>query len=275
MLYRNTYLLTRLSIIAWLWFSVISLSAQVDGYKGTASNDSIPEKPSPAKFINDYTNTLTSGQKQILEQDLKTYYDTTSTQIVVVIVNSVQPFAIDDYGIRLFRKWGIGQKEKNNGILLLVALKDRKSDIETGYGADKFITTTDSKRILENIVKPAFRQEQYFEGVSGAISRFKELMSGGFESDETDEEFPIWAVLLIIIGLIIFFYILSRNKKYYRYYGNEWERGSRTPWSGGGGWSSSGGGWSSGGGGGWSSGGGGGWDFGGGSAGGGGVSGDW
>ncbi|HEY9195306.1 MAG TPA: TPM domain-containing protein, partial [Mucilaginibacter sp.] len=87
-------------------------------------------------LVTDYTNTLSAGDKQSLENKLVAFNDSTSTQIAVVIMRSTGSYDINDYGVRLLRKWGIGQKEKNNGILVLVAISDRKMSIQTGYGAE-------------------------------------------------------------------------------------------------------------------------------------------
>ena len=77
----------------------------------------IPQKPNPPKFVNDLVGGLLSqGEINQLEQKLKAYFDSTSTQVVIVIVKSVQPYDISEYAIKLGREWGIGQKDKNNGV---------------------------------------------------------------------------------------------------------------------------------------------------------------
>src|SRR6476619_1648992 len=95
----------------------------------TAFSQEIPEKSNT--LVTDYTNTLAEGDKQKLESKLVAFNDSSSTQIAVVIMKSTGEYEIGDYALQLGRKWGIGQKEKNNGILVLVALEDRKMTIQT------------------------------------------------------------------------------------------------------------------------------------------------
>lgn len=93
----------------------------------------IPAKPNPARFVNDFVGGLLSqSETSQLESKLKAYYDTTSTQIAIVIVKTVQPYDISEYAFKLGRAWGIGEKGKNNGIIILWAPGDRKVFIATG-----------------------------------------------------------------------------------------------------------------------------------------------
>src|SRR5690606_25035035 len=90
----------------------------------------------PNKLVNDYTNTLSTSDVERLERKLVAFDDSTSTQIAVVVMQSTGQYDIADYGVRLAQRWGIGGKEHNNGILLLVALGDRAVTIQTGYGVE-------------------------------------------------------------------------------------------------------------------------------------------
>jgi len=225
----------------------------------------IPQKPNPPRFVNDLAGGLLSqGEINQLEQKLKAYFDSTSTQVVIVIVKSVQPYDISEYAIKLGREWGIGQKDKNNGIVFLWAPSDRKIIIATGYGAEGGLTDAYSKRIIETVVKPNFKQLRYYQGLDEATNSIFKYLSGEFDADPTEEGdsglIIFLVILFIIIGLIVF-----RNK------GGGNRGGGLVPYTTYTGWGSSSGGWSSGGG----SSGGGGFDFGGGSFGGGGASGDY
>ena len=92
--------------------------------------------PKSNALVTDFTNTVSPGDVQLLENKLVAFDDSTSTQIVVVIIKSVGEYDINDYGQKLGRAWGIGQKGKNNGIVVLVALDDHKVSIQTGYGSE-------------------------------------------------------------------------------------------------------------------------------------------
>ncbi len=230
-------------------------------------DEDIPERPSPPKLVNDYTQTLSSGEVYRLEQKLAAYNDSTSTQIAVVVIASTKDYSIEDYAIRLARKWGIGQSEKNNGILLLVAKEDRNIDIETGYGVEGYISDADARAIISELITPNFRNGDFYAGLDLATTRMIDLMSGTYKPDVVQEGFPVWVIILFIFIILLILYISAKSKKYgYTYHGGGWNSTGSSGW--GGNW---GGGWSGGG----SSSGGGFGGFGGGSFGGGGASGSW
>lgn len=229
------------------------------------SAQDIPQKPNPARFVNDFVGgLLNQGQIDQLEQKLRAYQDSTSTQVAIVIVKSVEPYDINEYAVKLGRAWGIGQKDKNNGILLLWAPSDRKIYIATGYGAEGGLTDARSKRIIEQTIKPRFKQLQYYEGLNAAIDDIIKYESGEFEADPTaGDEGDGWVgilIFLILIAVVIYFMRKSGG-------GSGGHGGGFVPYTTYTGWGSSSGGGSSGGGG--------GFDFGGGSFGGGGAGGDY
>jgi uncharacterized protein len=164
----------------------------------------IPQKPNPIKFVNDLVGGLLSqGEINQLEQKLKAYNDSTSTKVVIVIVKSVQPYDISEYAIKLGREWGIGQKGKNNGIVFLWAPSDRKIFIATGYGAEGALTDAYSKRIIETVVKPNFKQLRYYQGLDEGTSSIFKYLSGEFDAEPTEE--GDWG--LVIFWVIMFFII--------------------------------------------------------------------
>ncbi len=240
--------------------------------QGIAFAQDIPAKPNPARLVNDFVGGLLN-QSQIdqLERKLRAYQDSTSTQVAIVIVKSVQPYEIGEYAVKLGREWGIGQKDKNNGILLLWAPGDRKIYIATGYGAEGGLTDARSKRIIEQTIKPYFKQVQYYEGLNAATDDIIKYQSGEFKAEPStgDEGDGLIGILifLAIIFIVLYFIGKSRGGKG----GHRGGGGMFIPYTTYTGWGSSSGGWSSGG----DSGGGGGFDFGGGSFGGGGAGGDY
>lgn len=232
----------------------------------------IPQKPNPPRFVNDLVGGLLSqGEINQLEQKLKAYNDSTSTQVAIVIVKSVQPYDISEYAIKLGREWGIGQKDKNNGVVFLWAPGDRKIFIATGYGAEGGLTDAYSKRIIEQVVKPNFKQLRYYQGLDEATNSIFKYLSGEFDAEPTEEGDLGDAIFSIIFFIIIIFIILyvigkiSGGKG-----GGNRGGGMFVPYTTYTGWGTSSGGWSGGGG---DSGGG--FDFGGGSFGGGGAGGDY
>lgn len=169
----------------------------------------IPTAPNPPRLVNDYTNTLSAEEKNALERKLVAYFDSTSTQIAIVIENSLEGDDLFDYCQRLATSWGIGEKGKNNGLLVYVALGDRKIRIHTGYGMEATITDALSKRIIEQQIKPNFKAGAYYTGLDEATDILIKAASGEYVNDRKDKPlsgFPsILKILFVIIILIILF----------------------------------------------------------------------
>ncbi|UFH55689.1 YgcG family protein [Spirosoma sp. KNUC1025] len=243
----------------------------------STANAVIPDKPNPPRLVNDFVGILSSSERSQLEQKLRAYNDSTSTQIVVVIVKTTEPYPIGDFAFQVGRKWGIGQEGKNNGLVLAWATQTRKIFIATGYGLEGAIPDAIAKRIISNTIVPAFKQEQYFQGLNEATTEIIQRASGEYKSDPDtntgDGDGSSGLFIALIVFLIIIFIIARRNRGGGG--GSNRNRGGGWgpvffPTSTYSGWGSSGGGWSGGG----SSGGGFG-GFGGGSFGGGGAGGDY
>jgi uncharacterized protein len=239
-----------------------------------------PPSPNPPRLVNDFTNTLSADETNSLEQKLVAYNDSTSTQISIVIIHSVGVYDISDYAFQLGDKWGIGRKGKNNGALILVALDDHKVFIATGYGLEGAIPDALAKRIVEQDIKPEFKQGNYFAGLDRATDTMIKLASGEYTADDVSGNPPAARFLpILFILFIIFIIFISKFRSAKRYASvngmNFWTawmllnaaRGaSRGKWGG----FTGGSGWGGGGGGGGGFGG-----FGGGSFGGGGAGGSW
>ncbi len=246
----------------------------------------IPEKPSKTSeqtSVYDYYELLSPAEKSSLEQKLIKYSDTTSTQIVIAIISSTQGENINYLGAQWGQKWGIGQSEEDNGILILLARDDRKIAINTGFGVEHLLTDAMSKRIIERDIIPYFKQNDYYGGLNRGADAIFEVMTGeykGTRQSDSNDEFPIGFVFMLILVFIFIMISISKNRR------GGGGSGGRN--SGGGfslldaiilsslGRSNSGGGFGGGsGGGGFGSGGGFGGGFGGGGFGGGGASGGW
>ena len=171
----------------------------------------IPDRPSPPRLVNDFTNTLTASQVNNLEYKLRNYNDTTSTQIAVVFVNDLQGTTASDFAYQIGEKWGVGTKE-NNGIVILVKPKNETKGevfISVGYGLEQYVPDALAKRIIENQMIPAFRYNDYYGGVNNAIDSIIKLASGGFSSNSEDEDAAFAALIIIIIGMIIMILYIS------------------------------------------------------------------
>lgn len=151
------------------------------------AQDYLPEKPKKETSVYDMAEFLNGNEAKKLEQKLINYSDTTSTQIVVITINSLEGNDIALYGTELAHKWGIGQKGKDNGILLLVAKEDRLMTIRNGYGVEHLLTDALSKRIIENIITPAFKQGNYYEGLDQGTSAIIQIMNGEYQGERSYE----------------------------------------------------------------------------------------
>lgn len=160
-------------------------------------------------LVTDYTKTLTADQIQSLERKLLKFEDSTSNQIAVVIMKSVGEYDINDYTQRLAQKWGIGGKEKNNGVILLVAIGDRKLSIQTGYGVEGALPDLYTKRIIENDIKPYFKEGDYFTGINVGTDSIIKLIKGEYKNDnpkakkKSGNKGSAIIIVIIIIGVII------------------------------------------------------------------------
>ncbi len=232
-----------------------------------------PEKPNPPRAVNDFAGVLSPGEEQALEQKLRNYTDTTSTGFVVVLLNSYNGYDAGEYTIELGNRWAIGQKGKNNGLLITVAVQDRKYSIATGYGLEGAIPDVITRRVGEQYFKPNFRANNYYEGLDQATTYLATLPAGEFKAAPRRNQDGGGGGFGLIIAVIVIVIILSAIFR--------GGRGNRRGYRGGGMFfppfiTFGSGGFGGGGGGGFGGGDGGGFGgFGGGSFGGGGSSGDW
>lgn len=201
------------------------------------------------KLVYDIANVLSHGEEASLEQKLRQYNDTTSTQIVIILDNSLDGTPISHYTVELAQNWGIGQKGKDNGILIYAAMEDRKIRIETGYGIEYLLTDALSRRIIEKVIKPHFKVENYYQGLDLTTSVIFEILAGNYEGEEEKKGLPPGMIAFLIVVAIVFF-IAAKNGGnnggggYYRggtYIGGGY-RGSGGGFSGGGGFGGFGGG---------------------------------
>src|SRR5690242_17031766 len=116
----------------------------------------VPSRPNPPRLVNDFTGTLTTEQIQALEHKLVAYDDSTSNQVAVVILSTIGDYGVEDVGLKILRDWGVGGKQNNNGVVLLIAKDDRKVRIEVGYGLEGAIPDVTAKSIINHDIVPAF-----------------------------------------------------------------------------------------------------------------------
>ncbi len=121
-----------------------------------------PERPQG--YVSDYVNLLNAQDKEKISGLAHELERKTTAQLAVVIVKSTRPETIEGYAVTLFEKWGIGQKGKDNGILLLIAYQDRKVRIETGYGLEGALPDVICHKIIQDVIIPRFKNGEYSKG---------------------------------------------------------------------------------------------------------------
>lgn len=145
-------------------------------------------RPNPPKLVNDVAGVLSPEQREILEQKLVALDDSSSNQIAVVLIPTLDGYSIEDYAIKLFREWGIGHKGTNNGVLIIAAINDRKVRIEVGYGLEGAIPDITASDIYNNLIVPAFREQNYYRGIDDAINALSKAAVGEYKIKKEKKE---------------------------------------------------------------------------------------
>jgi uncharacterized protein len=198
------------SIKKYTVFFIIILLAQV-----AFSQFTIPEKPKLQTSVYDYANLLTSEQKSNLESKLIQYSDSTSTQIVVVTVETISG---EDIGIltpKWAHEWGIGQAKEDNGVFVLLANKERKIWIAPGYGVEHKLTAGITGELVRNIIIPEFKKGDFYGGLDKGSDAIFDVLKGTYKSKKTPKGesggIPTFAIVFIIF--IILMVIFSKKNK--------------------------------------------------------------
>ena len=206
----------RLALLLLLLALPVGLRAQDDSATdGVSSADTvIPNKPNPPRLVNDFVGVLSATERAQLEQKLRRYNDSTSSQVTIVIVRTTEPYPIGDFAFQVGRKWGVGQQGKNNGIVIAWATQTRKVYISVGYGLEGAIPDAIAKRIITNLITPAFRQQQYYQGLDAATTEIFQRAGGEYKGNpERNTDGGGGSILpILIIILIVIFFIARRNR---------------------------------------------------------------
>jgi uncharacterized protein len=255
-------------------FLLLILTAAGTAFSNFSAEPAADSTIKITQYVTDETGTLKSQEINRLRQILKNFEDSTSNQIVVYIIKSLNGTPIEMAAYDIAEKNGIGQKGKNNGALLLIAMNDKRMRIEVGYGLEGALPDALCGRIIENEITPSFKTGNYYEGILNGVNAIISATKGEYKSEKSKKGIGgcigPGVFVIIVVGFIIIMIVIEILKGIFGF-GRVFSRSKNNK---GDGWNS--GGWWWGGGSGGSSGGSfGGFSGGGGSFGGGGASGGW
>lgn len=153
----------------------------------------LPARPATPKLVNDFANLLTPEQEEALENKLVAYDDSTSNQLAIVTLSTLTDskgvvYEDEEVALKILREWGVGQKNRNNGIVILIVKSpddtERKIRIEVGYGLEGAVPDITAKNIIENDIAPNFRDGNYYRGIDDATTSLIEAAAGEYKAPQ-------------------------------------------------------------------------------------------
>ncbi|MFC2089939.1 TPM domain-containing protein [Bacteroidota bacterium] len=184
---------------------------------GAVQND-LPVPNQPSDWVNDYANVFNANEKQQLSRKLNQFEYNNSTQIFVVTINENDGYPASMLAPMIGEAWGVGKEGKDNGLLVLMDMKERDVFISTGYGLEEFIPDAIAKRIVENEIIPAFKQGDFYGGIDAGTNVMIDLLEGKFTPDEynaqLDSSGSVFRILPLLF-LFILFFGMSRSRRAY------------------------------------------------------------
>ncbi|MCU7612841.1 TPM domain-containing protein [Chryseobacterium sp. GMJ5] len=178
-------------------------------YGFVSAQYSIPEKPAVLYPVYDEANLLTQQEKDALNQKLIKFSDSNSTEIEVIIIPTTKGEDVNYLATMFGEKWGIGQKDVDNGVVFLIAKDDRKMSIQQGRAVEQYITASVAGQIIDYIVTPNFKQGKWFEGINGGTSAIMEAVQGKFKPLAKQEKSGNSGVTRLLIIAFVIFIILA------------------------------------------------------------------
>ncbi len=201
------------------------------GFSSMQGQD-LPDRPTPPRLVVDYTGILTSAEMNALENKLVRFNDTTSNQILIIITDDLLGYTPETYASGIGDKWGVGQKELGNGLVILVKPKigNNRGEvfISVGYGLTGAIPDITAGQIEDFEMIPYFKQNDYYSGLDAATTVLMELAAGEYNSDEYGKSKGAkWWAYLPFFVFILFFIFISRLSRRSRTMGSK----SMSPWT--------------------------------------------
>ena len=187
----------------------------------TANTQDIPTRPNPPRLVNDFADLLNPRQEQALELKLRYFHDTTSNQITVVTVKSLNGYDPAMYANEIGEQWKVGQADFDNGVVVLVKPKYRANDrgeafIAVGYGLEPAIPDAIASRIVQNEMLPLFRKGDYYSGLDAATDVLMKMAAGEITADGYNKQAngsPIFSLLPFLAIFIVIFLMRSSRRR--------------------------------------------------------------
>jgi len=169
------------------------------------------EIPTLQKYVNDFANVLPSSDESRINTLCTEIEKNWTVEIAVLTVQTTQPMSIEEYAVRTFEKNGIGKKDKDNGLLIVAAMEDRKWRLEVGYGLEPIINDAKAGLIGNTYITPAFKEGRYGDGLYYAVDAVRKVIQSGgdtsFISEQADSEVFTWMAIVILIFVFIPFFL--------------------------------------------------------------------
>ncbi|WP_298237907.1 YgcG family protein [uncultured Algibacter sp.] len=195
--------------------SIISFLIGVFSISLTFAQYNIPDKPNFIPPVIDSTKTLNSIEYKALYEKLKHYNDSTSTEVLIVIIPTTKGENIGLLAPRWGHKWRIGQAKEDNGVFVLLAKNDRKIWISPGYGLEHRLTAGITGELIRNIIIPEFKRNDYYSGLDKGTDAIFQVLSGEYQNtkERNKEQFPIGLLIMLIFIFIIIIISISKNRR--------------------------------------------------------------
>lgn len=206
----------------WLCAGILTLSVfalLTPNLTHALSQPAIPAKPNLDSPIIDQTKTLSQEQITAIAKRIQETRTEKSYQIGILMIASLDGYPIEEYSIKVAREWGIGEKDKNNGILLLIAKDDRRMRIEVGSGLEGDLTDLQSSHVIDDVIAPEFKEGNYYQGIYKGVESMSALVQGQSDPHEAGSEGILEIILsfgwVAFLGLMWLGSILGRSKSWW------------------------------------------------------------
>lgn len=179
----------------------------------SAKESDFPPKPNPPRLVNDFAQMMTPTQQDNLEQELEGIARNTSTQITIITVNSIGDYETSQYVTELGNRWGIGQKGKDNGVIIFAAKNDHKINISPGYGLEGALPDIICGRIIRNEMAPAFKEGNYFLGFESAATAVIQATKGEYKADKKapPSTFNLGGLIGLVVIIVVILLLIRKG----------------------------------------------------------------